>query len=161
MIIKLAEKSQIEEILAIYDKAKSFMRKNQNHLQWINGYPSYDIVLEDIQNKNLYVIINQDEIVGVFAFIEGADPSYNYIEGKWLNDELYGTIHRIASNFKVKGILETAVNYCFTKVNNLRIDTHEVNIPMQQAILKQGFTKCGIIYLVSDNTPRIAYQKVR
>lgn len=161
MFIKLAEKSQIEEILGIYDKAKCFMRKNNNHLQWINGYPSYDVVLDDIKNQNLYVILNNNEIVGVFAFIIGADPSYSYIEGKWLNDELYGTIHRIASNFKIKGILETAVDYCFTKVSNLRIDTHEVNIPMQSAISKLGFTKCGIIYLVSDNTPRIAYQKVR
>ena len=121
----------------------------------------YDVVLDDIKNQNLYVILNNNEIVGVFAFIIGADPSYSYIEGKWLNDELYGTIHRIASNFKIKGILETAVDYCFTKVSNLRIDTHEVNIPMQSAISKLGFTKCGIIYLVSDNTPRIAYQKVR
>ena len=161
MIIKLAEKSQIEEILAIYDKAKCFMRKNDNHLQWINGYPSYDNVLEDFNNNNLYVILNDGKMVGVFAFIIGADPSYSYIEGKWLNDEEYGTIHRIASNFKVKGILEKAVEYCFSKVSNLRIDTHEVNIPMQNAISKLGFTKCGIIYLVSDNTPRIAYQKVR
>lgn len=160
MIIKLAQKSQIQEILAVYDKAKSFMRQNGNNLQWINGYPSYDNVLDDINNNNLYIILNDKEIVGVFAFIIGDDPSYGYIDGKWLNNDKYGTIHRIASNFKVKGILEYAIQFCFSKINNLRIDTHAVNYPMQNAILKNGFTKCGIIYLVNDNTPRIAYQKV-
>ena len=160
MIIKHAQKSEISEILAVYDKAKSFMRQNGNHLQWINGYPSYNDVLEDINNNNLYVMKVNSLIVGVFAFIIGEDPSYSYIEGNWLNNEKYGTIHRIASNFEVKGILEKAVEFCFSKINNLRIDTHEVNYPMQNAILKNGFTKCGIIYLVSDNTPRIAYQKV-
>lgn len=161
MIIKEAQKSQIDEILSIYEEAKSFMRKNGNHLQWINGYPSLDIVLDDLKNNNLYIIEENKQIVGVFTLIIGNDPSYEYIEGKWLNSEPYGTIHRIASNFKTKGILEIAVNYAFSKINNLRIDTHEVNIPMQNAISKLGFTKCGIIYLVSDKTPRIAYQKVR
>lgn len=160
MVIKLAEKSQIEQILGVYDKAKSFMRENGNHLQWINGYPNYDIILEDINNNNLYVMLDEDEIVGVFAFIIGEDPSYQYIEGTWLNSDKYGTIHRIASNFKVKGILKLAVEFCFTKINNIRIDTHEVNYPMQNALAKLEFQKCGIIYLVSDHTPRIAYQKV-
>lgn len=160
MIIKEAKKSQIEEILAVYDKAKRFMRENNNHLQWINGYPNIDTVLDDINHNSLYIIEEDNQIVGVFTLIIGEDPSYHYIDGKWLNDLTYGTIHRIASNFKVKGILEIAVNFAFTKINNLRIDTHEVNIPMQNAISKLGFTKCGIIYLVSDNTPRIAYQKL-
>lgn len=159
MIIQNAKKCDIPYILALYDDARSYMRKNNNHLQWINGYPNYDIVLQDIDNNNLYVMLEHGDIVGVFAFIEGIDPSYNYIEGKWLNNEEYGTIHRIASSFKVKGILKEAVDFAFRKVSNVRIDTHEANIPMQNALKKENFTKCGIIYLQSDNTPRIAYQK--
>ena len=42
---------------------------------------------------------------------------------------------------------------------NLRIDTHEKNIPMQGCLAKNGFARCGIIYL-EDGDPRIAYQKV-
>ncbi len=161
MIIKNAEKSQIEEILRVYEDAKSFMRKNGNNLQWINGYPSVETVLKDLQENNLYVIEENDQIVGVFTLIIGIDPSYLSIDGKWLNDLPYGTIHRIASNFKTKGILKEAVHYAFDKIDNVRIDTHEVNIPMQKAIEKLNFQKCGIIHLVSDGTPRIAYQKVR
>lgn len=159
MKIELAKLEQIEEIKKIYEIAKLFMRENGNNVQWINGYPSLEQIRVDILNHYLYVIYDDESIVGVFALIIGVDPSYNYIEGSWLNDEEYGTIHRIASNFRKKGILECAVDYAFTKTSNVRIDTHEKNIPMQNAIKKLGFTECGIIYLVSDNTPRLAYQK--
>lgn len=161
MIIKNAEKSEIEEILRVYEEAKCFMRKNGNNLQWINGYPSIDTVLKDLEDNNLYVIKDNNEIVGVFTLIIGIDPNYLKIDGKWLNDDAYGALHRVASNFKVKGILNEAVLYAFNQINNLRIDTHEVNIPMQKAIEKLKFQKCGIIHLISDGTPRIAYQKVR
>ena len=44
--------------------------------------------------------------------------------------------------------------------DNVRIDTHADNIPMQGAIANQGFTKCGIIH-VEDGSPRLAYQLVK
>ena len=70
----------------------------------------------------------------------------------------YGVIHRIGSNQIEKGMLKVAVDYCFHFVNNLRIDTHKDNKVMQHLLEKEGFTKCGIIYL-KDGNPRIAYQK--
>ena len=41
-------------------------------------------------------------------------------------------------------------------IDYLRIDTHEDNHVMQQAVQKLGFRKCGIIH-IADGTPRIAY----
>ena len=76
----------------------------------------------------------------------------------WLNDEEYGTIHRIASNGSVKGIFESCLKYCESIVDNIRIDTHHNNFIMQYLIEKNGFTKCGIIF-VRDGSPRIAYQR--
>ena len=72
---------------------------------------------------------------------------------------LYGTIHRIAGNGKGRGLLKACVEYCSQFVPNLRIDTHNDNIVMQNDVAKNGFTKCGTIY-VEDGTPRIAYQKI-
>ena len=45
------------------------------------------------------------------------------------------------------------------KYKNLRIDTHEDNIPMRSFLLKHGFVECGIIYL-ENGEERIAYHKV-
>ncbi len=48
--------------------------------------------------------LKKPETSGVsFAFILGEDPTYQQIDGAWLNDQPYGTIHRIAGNGKIKG----------------------------------------------------------
>ena len=91
---------------------------------------------------------------------EGPDKMYNKIDdGKWLNDDTYGVIHRIASNNKTKNILKTAIEFCENKFPNVRIDTHENNKIMQYLLDKYGYVKCGIVY-APDATERIAYQKI-
>jgi hypothetical protein len=90
--------------------------------------------------------------------MDGIEPNYQRIEnGKWINNESYITLHRIASDGKVKGIFKSIMEYCKTISDNIRIDTHENNLIMQKLIEKNGFKKCGTIY-VADGTPRIAYQ---
>ena len=99
------------------------------------------------------------EIVMAFAFIIGDDPTYKIIEdGRWLNNLPYGTIHRLGSNGKHRGILRACVNFCAEAIGNLRLDTHADNKLMRHAAEKLGFKRCGIIYC-QDGSPRIAYQK--
>lgn len=98
-----------------------------------------------------------DRICGVFAFIIGADPTYERIDGgQWLNDRPYGTIHRIAGDGTVSGLLEKSLDFCFGLIDTVRIDTHEDNKIMQHVIKKNGFDYCGIIYS-ADGSPRLAY----
>ena len=98
------------------------------------------------------------EIDGVFAVTDGPDETYKVIEnGKWLNNEPYVVIHRIAGDGQVHGILKSAIDHCRDLSANIRIDTHEDNAKMRHLIEKNGFTRCGIIY-VRDHSQRIAYQ---
>lgn len=157
--IVLTKEEDLSAVMAIYDKARLFMRQTGNLHQWNNGYPTREIIKEDIALKQSYIIKKNNTILAVFTFINGHDDTYDYIEGSWLNDEKYGVIHRIGSNQIEKGMLKVAIDYCLQFVNNLRIDTHKDNKVMQHLLEKEGFTKCGIIYL-KDGNPRIAYQKV-
>ena len=100
-----------------------------------------------------------NSIYGVFSFITGNDPTYSTIDGNWINTEPYGTIHRICGDGTKKGVLNDCVLWAEKRIRNLRIDTHEKNIPMQNAIKKAGFEYCGIIH-ISDGSPRLAYQKI-
>lgn len=151
----------MQEILRIYEKARSFMRKNGNMNQWINGYPGEKDILKDMAAGNLYVAESRDgELLCVFAFIKGEEPTYREIDGKWLNDLSYGTIHRIASSGKVSGMLDRCIDFCLKETDNIRIDTHADNIPMQNALRRNGFVRCGVI-ICSDGTPRVAYQSSR
>lgn len=160
--IRKAATGDIDDIMAVYDSARRFMRSNGNMNQWTGGYPSRDLVMDDISRGVCHVITDAaGSISAVFAFIVGEDPTYAVIiNGKWPDNEPYGTIHRLASDGRYAGILEICVEYCFAKADNLRLDTHEDNAPMRTAVSRLGFRRCGIIFC-SDGTPRIAYCKKR
>ena len=160
MIIRKAELAELDEIMKIFDIARQYMREKGNMNQWINGYPSRELITEDIEKGQLFVCLggSDDKIHGVFAFSLGDDPTYNIIEGgEWLNNEPYGTIHRMASDGTIRGLLEKSMPFCLSLTDNVRIDTHADNQPMLDAVRRYGFRHCGVIY-VADGSPREAFQ---
>ena len=160
MKIRNTKLEDLDKVLDIYDRARNFMKLNGNPNQWKDSEPSLELIINDINSNNSYVIEKDNKIVGVFSFIVGEDDSYKYIEdGNWLNDEEYGTIHRIASAGSVKGIFDFCLGYCESVINNIRVDTHYNNFIMHHLTEKNGFIRCGIIY-VKDGSSRIAYQKI-
>ncbi|MDY2662649.1 MAG: N-acetyltransferase [Bariatricus massiliensis] len=158
MEIRRAETADLEQIMGIYQYAREFMRQTGNPGQWGENFPPRELIEEDIRVRQCYVCAEGEETQGVFAFILGEDPTYAVIEdGAWLNEEPYGTIHRIASAEGAKGVFAGCITYCKGIIDNLRIDTHRDNKVMQHVIEKAGFQKCGIIH-VADGSERLAYQ---
>ncbi len=159
MHIRHAQKEDLPRLLEIYAIARRFMAENGNPDQWKNHKPVPARVEQDIEEQINFVGVDADGIVRfVFVFFTDPEPTYSYIEnGAWLNDLPYGTIHRVATDATVHGAMGEIVSFCKHTIGNLRIDTHEKNIPMQKALAKNGFTKCGTIYL-EDGDSRIAFQ---
>ena len=157
--IRHTENSDLTDVMRIYEHARAQMKINGNPNQWRDTYPPEALIIDDIKNKNSYVIKKDGVICGVFAFIIGVDPTYQRIEGQWKNNAPYGVIHRVASNGIMRGVFPACVKFCEAKISNLRVATHYDNKIMQHQIEKSGFEKCGIIY-IEDGSPRIAYQKV-
>jgi len=159
MTIRPADMNDLETIMEIYSYAREQMRLSGNPEQWGNDRPSPKTIQEDIQKERSYVIIEQNRICGVFAFMIGPDPTYRMIEnGEWLNNEPYGTLHRIAGNGQARGILAKALSFCEAQIDNIRIDTHDDNQIMLHLLVKYGYHKCGHIY-VEDGSRRTAFQK--
>lgn len=157
MTIRKSTEKDIYQIMDIFAVARQYMEKNGNQTQWGNGYPGVDLIRSDIVTGNSYVIIEEGEVVGTFTFIIGEEPTYRIIEnGNWHRNDTYGTIHRVASNGKKRGIAKMCFEYCSEQIDYLRIDTHKDNLAMQNAITKFGFRECGIIH-VKDGSERIAY----
>ena len=156
--IRKSKYEDLDEIEKIFSYARKFMKENGNPSQWKNDRPSLDLVKEDIDKGNSYVVLDDDRIVATFAYIIGIEPTYIDIDGKWLDDDTYGTIHRIASDGSVKGIFDYVLKYCEVFNEDIRIDTHKDNKIMLHLIEKSGFVRCGII-IVDDGTERIAFQK--
>lgn len=161
--VRKAAERDIPAVLAVYDAARKFMRENGNPTQWGTHHPPESLLRADVENGQLYVIEENGGVHGVFAFIVGADPSYARIDGgSWLSDSEYGTLHRVAGDGKVKNVFETALGYCEKTLGmrHIRIDTHENNLKMRHCIEKNGFSYRGIIYIPSDGTSRLAYEKI-
>lgn len=157
MIIEKATADDFKEIKKLYYNARIFMALSQNANQWINGYPEDEVITNDINSGNLYILKSCKKIQAAFAFIPGIDQTYNKIEGKWLSKTPYSAIHRVVSSGAISGVTDLVFNWCKGKCLSIRIDTHEDNLVMQKAILRNNFKYCGIIF-THNGTPRLAYQ---
>ena len=159
-MIMLAAVADLPQILAVYAHARAFMVQHGNPNQWGANRPTEAEISAHIAARELYVLRESGVIHGVFAFILGEDPTYRVIEqGAWLSNAPYGTIHAVASDGQIHGLLSQIVAYCEQTTKHLRIDTHRDNAVMQHVILKNGFTRCGIIHIASG-AERIAFEKV-
>ena len=160
--IREARPSDMANIQQVIDAAKGIMRASGNMLQWQGNYPSEEVLLHDMERHGGFVILDDERIVGYFAFLPSPDPTYSTIyQGEWLDDVLpYHVVHRIASYPDAHGIFASLLDFCFAREPNLRIDTHHDNSIMQHVLLKHGFSYCGIIYLTNGDE-RLAYQKIK
>ena len=157
MYIRKTRIEDLDTVMAIYEQARVYMKEQNNPDQWKSTYPSIDTIIEDINRGLSYVCVAGIEILAVFYFNMEVDLTYLVIDGKWLNQEEYGVIHRIAVKKHNEGIATFCLNWAFNECFNLRIDTHKDNYPMKNLLSKLGFSHCGIIRL-KNNEPRLAYQ---
>lgn len=136
--------------------------------QWQYGYPTRDIIIEDVNLHRSFVVRDDDSsICAVFSMLDDGEPTYEKIyEGEWIADgKPYIAIHRIAvSGDKLKcGIASKIMAWCADHAKeigyaSIRIDTHVGNLPMRGMLEKNGFKYCGTIYL-NDGQSRCAYEK--
>lgn len=157
MYVRKATHDDINMIMEIYSIAQEFMIESGNPTQWGHSYPGKELIIEDIDKGVCHLVCEDQDVHGVFALFNCDEPTYEHIEdGQWLNDEAYITVHRIAGDGKAHGIFKCAIDYCKGISDNIRIDTHKDNSIMQKLIERNGFKRCGTIY-VRDGSARMAY----
>ena len=157
--IRHTTEEDIPRCMELYDAARGIMRASGNMNQWTNGYPSVEVLKEDIRLGNSYVVVDEGVCVGIFACIMGEDPTYRVIEGgEWRCPEVrYATIHRLGSTPESHGVARCVFDYARGLAPSLRADTHKDNRIMQRILEGYGFRYCGIIYLKNGDKRR-AYQ---
>ena len=158
MKIKKAIHTDYDRIMQIYRTAQNYMIQSGNPDQWGHFYPQPELIKKDISEGACHILYDEDGVHAVFAMFTDSEPTYTYIEdGEWLNDEPYITIHRVASDGSRHGVIKCVIDYAKSLFDNIRIDTHAQNTTMQRQLEKNGFKKCGTIYL-ENGSSRIAYQ---
>lgn len=154
--------SQMERI---YAHARELMARNGNPTQWGNTFPRPEVVRDDIVNHRTILLVDtvggHERILAQFAVCPGLDPTYGSIEGAWLDDDSYITIHRIASSGLVRHAARDCIEWTLKHYGNVRVDTHPNNKAMQHVLESCGFARCGLIQLIDrdEDLTRIAYQR--
>lgn len=165
-IVKTTKKD-IDRVMVIIGEARSSIGKLGID-QWQYGYPSRDIIKEDVAKGISYIVKNEeDEILGTFCLREDEEPTYKEIyDGAWLNKGESFALHRIALCDKArgKGIAPRIIEFISQKCResgmaSVKVDTHQGNLPMRKMLEKNGFVYCGIIHLATGEE-RVAYEKM-
>lgn len=167
MKFRKATKKDLDRVMQILSDARARIGKLGID-QWQYGYPTRDIVKEDIELERYYVGEEEGNILSIFAMIDDGEPTYDVIyDGSWLtgDEDPYVAVHRIAvaSDALKRGVASETLRYvAATALSSgfvsIRIDTHEGNIPMRRMLEKNGFVYCGVIYL-TDGEKRVGYEK--
>jgi predicted GNAT family N-acyltransferase len=159
-------KTDINDVMNIIRQAQVYF-KELGINQWQNDYPNVEIINNDIDNENSYVLLKDNNIVATAAVSFEGEKTYDSIyEGQWISNKEYAVIHRIAVNNNYKGlgisskIIRNVEQLCLKKsVYSIKVDTHEENLSMQKMLKKNQFQYCGVIYL-EDGSKRIAFEKI-
>ena len=162
----MAVEKNLNDIINIIKQAQDYFKEHGIN-QWQDNYPNFETVKKDIINRNGYVLLKNNIIVGTVVVSFDGEKNYESIySGKWVRDDAFAVIHRIAIDSKFKGqglsseIIKNIENICLSQgVHSIRIDTHKENISMQKMLSKNNFTYCGIIYL-EDKSVRLAFEKI-
>lgn len=162
-MIRKAEMLDLCAAKRVYKIAREEMKRTGNESQWGDSYPSEDIMKDDIKREQLYLGEDDGAIYFIFMLTDEKEEEYARIyDGSWLNDEPYITLHRVASDGRIKGVFNRIFDFALQKMDelgifNIRIDTHEDNLTMQAILKKHGFKKCGLVNFKYGGE-RIAYQ---
>lgn len=167
MQIKLATVSDIDSIMEIIKNAKDNL-KAHGSTQWNgeDGYPNAEIFLNDIKNHFCYIVVEDDNVLGVMSLVNTFDITYEKYD--FWHFKNYISIHRIAINHNIyhKGVadkmIEFAINYAKSNnISSIRCDTHKMNIPMQKLLAKHNFKYLAEITLANNNQDnfRLAFER--
>ncbi len=153
------------------DAAMSFIDDAKTHLrscgvdQWQRGYPDRSSIERDM-SEGMGYFLTVDGVDAAYLCIDmGGEPAYDRIDGAWLTEGPYGTIHRLAigSDHRGRGLSKVAFALSEDVIRSLgwvsiRADTNENHAVMRHVLSEMGYVCCGRIWF--DYSPKVAYEKV-
>lgn len=151
MTIRIGKIEDIIEIMNIIKNAIKDMETRGIH-QWDEVYPSYEVILNDLNENNIYVSVNEVGMIqGIIVLNEHQDIAYGSIEWKY-NSGKQLIIHRLCvhPNHQGKGIARMLIkfseNFGFEqKYESIRLDAFIPNIRACRMYEQSGYHKRGIV----------------
>lgn len=150
-MIRQAKISEINDILNITRACAEKMIKNDIY-QWNSEYPSREVFLNDLNRNELFVLIEDDLLIGVITISTYMDKEYQDIE--WLTPNKRNIyIHRLAINppYQSKGHAQKLMTFAENRARkklmlSVRLDTFSQNSRNQKFYETRGYEKLSDIY---------------
>lgn len=156
--------SEIPQIWEILQQAIE-RRKNDGSNQWQNGYPNPETIQNDIEKGVGFVLTEDENVIAYSAVLINDEPAYLEIEGKWITNDDFVVVHRVAisETHLGKGLVQKTFGFIeeFALANNIhsiKVDTNFDNLPMLRIMEKLDYIYCGEVYF--NGSPRKAFEKV-
>lgn len=150
-MIRPAKLSEIKDILAITKTCAQKMQENGIY-QWNEHYPTAAPFEKDLERKELYVKVQEDQVIGSITVSTEMDEEYVPIQ--WLTpngNSIY--IHRLCVHPKCQGMgfaqkmMDFAEDYSRNRnFKSVRLDTFSQNKRNQRFYEQRGYQKLEDIY---------------
>ncbi len=163
-LFRQAEIADLERIWEIILQAKAQM-KRLGSTQWDESYPTTDIIREDIETGEGYVLCKDGQVIayGVASF--NGEPVYLQIEELWEDNGTYLIVHRlaVADEAKHQGVAKQFMLAAEAMsrergIFHARIDTKYDNNYMLRLIDSLHYKYIGEVYYRGINA-RKAFEK--
>lgn len=165
MTIQLSKIDSANRIFNIFENCKAAM-EFENIFQWTENYPNLDIIINDINNNDLYELNRDGNLLGVICFNVNQDPQYKIIDWHDKNGHFL-IIHRLAINPLVQnqGLAKVLMAFAedFALKNNftsIRFDVFSGNKKAIKLYEGRGYLKRGEIYFPGRNLPFFCYERM-
>jgi len=150
-MIRKARLSDIDTILKITKSCARHMIAQNIH-QWNEHYPNKEAFINDVKRNELYVLEEQNMLIGCIVVSAFMDEEYLPIPWLTPNDSnIY--IHRVAIDpeYQGQGNAQKLMSFAeqFARDNNyssVRLDTFSQNSRNQKFYERRGYKKLGDIY---------------
>ena len=162
------EKGILEDLSSIMKLIQSVIQdmESQDIFQWNEYYPTTAVFEKDIHNNSLFLIRNEDGILGIIVFDENQSPEYSQID--WISkDERVLVIHRLAINpkYQNQGYARKLMHYAeeYAREHNysaIRLDAYTGNLRTLSFYEKIDYKKTGELYFTWRQLPFNCYEKV-
>lgn len=163
MNIRLANMRDLPNVLEIMHEVIPMMRAEGN-LQWDDTYPSQSILELDIKEHNLFVAVEEGQVVGVVVINALFPPEYDHVI--WSTSPNTYTFHRLMVHpaHRGKGIAETLFRYVEYRgqlmgLRSIRVDTNENNKAMLSLFDKYAYQFVGKVHFRDVASAFLCYEK--
>ena len=157
-------KARIDDLNAVMNLYNEIIDQTENidvYARWKKGlHPTEKMIREYIEMNALYILKDNNNLIGAMAVTSDDDTQYQTIEWKVSAKENEVAVLHILGvhpSYQKKGIGDRLIDEALriakdTKKKALRLNALASNTPAQKLYVKKRFVYCGTLNLYAENT---------